>query len=220
MHSSRCATDHPVQPHDLKQRRGTPLVRSPGAPSPKKNRPPTSGPSACWSARALAQGTPRKLVAKGVEREPSSALDTLSAAGFPERRRASPPRWPRSRAAAGYGPARIRAELATHGLPRRTIAAGPRSLRARLGCQRRDVAARRFGQGPARSGMRRKALDFLLRRASTARASRGADVAGAGDRRRSADARPATRRAMAARRPLGAPALRPAGLLSFAAGFD
>ncbi len=107
----------------------------------------------------------RKLSAKGVERQDAEeALDKLNRQDFQNDARFALA-LARSRASAGYGPARIRAELATHGLARDDVAA------ALEGCERnwdesaRELAARRYGNKDLGDPVvRRKAVDFLLRR--------------------------------------------------------
>ena len=65
----------------------------------------------------------RKLVAKGVEREDLDlALDKLRRQDFQNDARFAAA-LARSRSSSGYGPARIRAELAQHGLAREDIGA-------------------------------------------------------------------------------------------------
>ncbi len=107
----------------------------------------------------------RKLVARGVDREElEPALDTLSRQDFQNDDRFANA-LARSRASAGYGPQRIRAELATHGLPRETIAAALEACERDWSEAALELATRRFGgrdlSDPAK---RRKATDFLIRR--------------------------------------------------------
>jgi regulatory protein len=75
----------------------------------------------------------------------------------------------RTRAGNGYGPLRIRAELASHGLGNEAIAAAFSAL-AETGeddwpARARDLAERRFGANPGGGmDMRRRVSDFLVRR--------------------------------------------------------
>ena len=76
----------------------------------------------------------------------------------------------RSRAGAGYGPLRIRAELATHGLGREDIEAALEACERDWAEAARELASRRFGgKDLADPSKRRKAVDFLLRRGFGAR---------------------------------------------------
>lgn len=107
----------------------------------------------------------RKLQAKGLDAdETTAALDVLSRQDFQNDERFAEA-LARTRASSGYGPMRIQAELAQHGLPRETVA---QSLEA---CQRdwlacaTDLVARRYARKDLNDpAVRRKAVDFLLRR--------------------------------------------------------
>jgi len=71
----------------------------------------------------------------------------------------------RSRAAAGYGPAYIRAELATHALPSQLVADALAAVEDDWESIACDLLCRRFGAvPPAGAAARRKAMDLLLRR--------------------------------------------------------
>jgi len=112
----------------------------------------------------------RKLAARGIEPEAAAdAVERMREAGWQDDGRFAAS-LARSRATGGHGPLRIEAELTTHRLDAGTIAAAFESLaadgeadwpqRARDLIERRyDVAA--FADDPA---LRRKAVDFLLRR--------------------------------------------------------
>ncbi len=112
----------------------------------------------------------RKLAARGVEADAAAdAVDRMTEAGWQDDGRFAAS-LARSRALAGHGPLRIEAELSTHRLDGAQIAAALEALaeageadwpaRARDLLERRyDVAA--FADDPA---LRRKAVDFLLRR--------------------------------------------------------
>lgn len=107
----------------------------------------------------------RKLADRGIEREDADeALDKLERQQFQSDDRFAAA-LARSRASAGYGPMRIRAELATHGLSRDLVQAALEACERDWDESARDIAARRFGgKGLADPGRRRKAVDFLLRR--------------------------------------------------------
>ena len=107
----------------------------------------------------------RKLSAKGVEREEADlALDKLNRQDFQNDTRFAAA-LARSRASAGYGPARIRAELATHGLGRDDVAAALEACDRDWDLSARELVARRYANKDlGDSDVRRKAVDFLLRR--------------------------------------------------------
>lgn len=105
-----------------------------------------------------------KLGRRGVESsEIEAALETLSRQDFQNDARFAHA-LARSRLAAGYGPLRIRAELAQHGLDGGLV----EQAIADLGCdwpvQAAELLARRFRRIPVDPSIRRKAVDFLLRR--------------------------------------------------------
>ena len=107
----------------------------------------------------------RKLVAKGVEREDMDlALDKLRRQDFQNDTRFASA-LARSRSSSGYGPARIRAELAQHGLAREDIGAAIDACECDWHAAARDIAQRRYaGKDLGNPDVRRKAVDFLLRR--------------------------------------------------------
>ena len=107
----------------------------------------------------------RKLVAKGVEREDMDlALDKLRRQDFQNDARFASA-LARSRSSSGYGPARIRAELATHGLSREDVAAAIEACERDWDESAREIVARRYGNKDLSDpDQRRKAVDFLLRR--------------------------------------------------------
>ena len=107
----------------------------------------------------------RKLAARGVEAEAASAaIDKLASAGWQDDARFAG-QLVRSRAAAGHGPLRIRAELATHGLAREAIAAAMDGYDGDWLDNARDLVRRRFGAIAADDrAARHKAADLLLRR--------------------------------------------------------
>ena len=107
----------------------------------------------------------RKLTARGVEQEAAvAAVDKMEAAGWQDDGRFAE-QLIRSRAATGYGPVRIRAELGMHGLPREAVAAAMESSETDWPALARDLVHRRFGPTVADDrDLRRKAADWLLRR--------------------------------------------------------
>lgn len=119
----------------------------------------------------------RKLQARGVEaEEAAAALETLAHQGFQDDARFAEA-FVRSRAAAGHGPQRIRAELAARGLARSLIDDALQTIAPDWLGLARSLISRRFPACGADSAQRRRAMDFLLRRgfeAGTARAALGA----------------------------------------------
>jgi regulatory protein len=150
-----------------KRRGNTPSSGSPGAPSTPKDEP-----SAYQRALGLLvrrehsrKELGRKLAAKGLEREDvEPALDILSRQDFQNDTRFAAA-FARSRAAAGYGPGRIRAELAMHALSRDAIAEALDACERDWTDEACDLARRRFGgKDLSDPATRRRATDFLLRR--------------------------------------------------------
>jgi regulatory protein len=117
----------------------------------------------------------RKLAARGVEPEAANAaIEKLADAGWQDDARFAE-QLVRSRAAAGQGPLRIRAELATHGLAREAIAAAMDSHDGDWLDHARDLVRRRFGAiADGDHAARRKASELLLRRGFTAEHVRAA----------------------------------------------
>jgi len=107
----------------------------------------------------------RKLGSKGVAREDMDlALDKLRRQDFQNDARFAAA-LARSRSSSGYGPARIRAELAQHGLAREDIALALAGCDCDWDVLASELAARRFaGMDLSNPELRRKAVDFLLRR--------------------------------------------------------
>lgn len=110
----------------------------------------------------------RKLLARGIsEDDAASAVAKMAGAGWQDDARFAGS-IARTRVNAGYGPLRIRAELASHGIGSETIAhaftaladAGDDNWAARA----RALARRRFDLDGATLAVQRKAADFLLRR--------------------------------------------------------
>ena len=110
----------------------------------------------------------RKLVARGIEAaEAAAAVTRLRDAGWQDDVRFACS-LARSRAASGYGPTYIRAELGTHGLPEQAVAAAFHAL-AEAGEDdwpraAAELVRRRFGAVAGDSARARKAADFLARR--------------------------------------------------------
>ena len=120
----------------------------------------------------------RKLKAKGAEvGQVEATLDELQARGFQDDDRFAQS-LARTRAAAGYGPQRIRAELGTHGIEQGQIEAALDACEVDWDERACDVLARRYAaRDVADPGKRNKALAFLLRRGFDLGASRAAIAA-------------------------------------------
>jgi len=154
-----------LPPSDLLSARGE--VQSTGRRQSRR-------PDATSEQRALALLTRRehsrreligKLTARGIEPQQALAtVDRLAAAGWQDDARFAE-LLVRSRAATGYGPIRIRAELGTHGLDRDAIAAAMESFEGDWFDCARDLVRRRFPPNIAEDrSLQRKAADFLVRR--------------------------------------------------------
>lgn len=107
----------------------------------------------------------RKLKARGVAPDDArAAVEKLKSAGWQDDGRFAET-LVRSRAATGYGPIRIRAELAMHGLDREAVATALAGFDGDWSELARDVVRRRFGGrlGDDR-GQQRKAAELLVRR--------------------------------------------------------
>jgi regulatory protein len=107
----------------------------------------------------------RKLAARGVEPDAArAAIDKLHDAGWQDDTRFAD-NLVRSRASTGYGPIRIRAELATHGLSRDAIAAALERFDGDWSENARELIRRRFGALPTNDRLAcHKAAELLLRR--------------------------------------------------------
>lgn len=107
----------------------------------------------------------RKLTDRGAEPAQSEdALDRLAELGFQDDDRFARA-LARTRAAAGYGPQRIRAELGTHALNSEQIAVALDACETDWPLAARELVARRYpGAKLADPKQRRKAIEFLLRR--------------------------------------------------------
>ena len=107
----------------------------------------------------------RKLTARGVDPEhAAAAVERLAGQGYQDDARFAAS-FARDRTAAGYGPARIRQELGTHGLDAEGCAGALLACEADWTARAEQLIVRRFTPvelaDPAR---RRKAYEFLLRR--------------------------------------------------------
>ena len=106
----------------------------------------------------------RKLTSRGLDvAEAAAAVERLAGEGWQDDSRFAES-LVRSRAGNGYGPIRIRAELATHGLDREAIARAMNGHEGGWPQIARELVRRRFGEGIEDPAVRRKAADFLLRR--------------------------------------------------------
>jgi regulatory protein len=110
----------------------------------------------------------RKLIAGGADaEEANSVTDRLAAAGWQDDMRFADS-LVRSRASAGYGPRRVQAELAVHGINRDTAAAAIEGFEGDWGEVAVDLVRRRFGeQAPHDLATLRRAADLLVRRGFT-----------------------------------------------------
>ncbi len=111
----------------------------------------------------------RKLLARGIAKEDAvAAVGKMAQAGWQDDARFACS-LARTRVGAGYGPLRIRAELASHSLGSDAIEAAFATL-AETGeddwaSRARDLVRRRFGlRADATMALQRKAADFLIRR--------------------------------------------------------
>lgn len=107
----------------------------------------------------------RKLTSKGVEPDQAkTVVDTLSASGWQDDARFAE-LLVRSRASAGHGPVRIRAELGTHALAGEIIAAAMEGFDGDWAENAKDLVERRHPAALVGGrAVQRKAIDFLLRR--------------------------------------------------------
>ncbi|WP_202840241.1 recombination regulator RecX [Luteimonas saliphila] len=107
----------------------------------------------------------RKLTMRGVDPgEVEAAVERLAGEGWQDDARFAES-LVRGRAASGYGPRHVRAELGTHGLDGDAIAAAMGAFEADWTELARDLVRRRFGDaGPRDPVQRRKAAELLMRR--------------------------------------------------------
>lgn len=109
----------------------------------------------------------RKLVARGIEAaEADAAVGKLSDAGWQDDARFAE-LLVRSRAASGYGPLRVRAELGMHGLDQELIAAAIEAYDGDWLENARHLVRRRHGVAPLERAVRLKAAGLLARRGFT-----------------------------------------------------
>ena len=106
-----------------------------------------------------------KLTARGVPAaDARAAVDKLKAAGWQDDARFAE-QLVRSRASAGFGPVRIRAELGTHGLNREAITAAMEGFDGDWNEIARDQVRRRFGATVTQDRiLQRRAAEWLMRR--------------------------------------------------------
>ncbi|MFT4257465.1 MAG: recombination regulator RecX [Pseudoxanthomonas sp.] len=107
----------------------------------------------------------RKLAARGIEAdEARAAVERMAAEGWQDDARFAE-FLVRNRAASGYGPLHVRAELGTHGLDREAIVTAMETFDGDWLEAARDLIRRRFGEaGPKDVAQKRKAADLLSRR--------------------------------------------------------
>lgn len=107
----------------------------------------------------------RKLAVRGIEAEDArAAIEKLAGNGWQDDNRFAASLL-RARAGGGYGPIRIRAELAMHGLDREAVEAALDAFNGDWTHNARALACRRFGEQAFNDrGLQRKAADFLFRR--------------------------------------------------------
>jgi regulatory protein len=116
----------------------------------------------------------RKLAARGVEAdEAREAVDRLAQAGWQDDTRFAES-LVRSRAGAGYGPVRIRAELGLHGLERDAVEAVLAGYEGDWLDNARDLVRRRHGASLDERTMQLKAAAMLARRGFTSAQIRAA----------------------------------------------
>ncbi|MFC5578518.1 regulatory protein RecX [Lysobacter niabensis] len=116
----------------------------------------------------------RKLTSRGMDAaEVDAAVATLARDGWQDDVRFAES-LVRARVSGGYGPMRIRAELATHGLDREAIATALDSFHGDWAEIASDLVRRRYGPVAALDlAQRRKAADFLIRRGFDSASVRG-----------------------------------------------
>lgn len=107
----------------------------------------------------------RKLRSHGADGvEVQAAIEKLAAAGWQDDVRFAAS-LVRTRAASGYGPIRIAAELATHGLGREAVVAALNAYEGDWSANARDLVRRRCGEiAPNDRLAGHKAMDLLVRR--------------------------------------------------------
>lgn len=123
----------------------------------------------------------RKLLARGIGAdEARQAIDALADAGWQDDARFAES-LVRHRANNGYGPVRIRSELAIHGLGQDAVAAAMDSFEGDWQENARALVLRRYGAGLHERGICLKAGHLLIRRGFTTEQARLATCPGACD---------------------------------------
>ena len=117
----------------------------------------------------------RKLTSRGMDAgEVETAVTNLARDGWQNDARFAES-LVRARASSGYGPIRVRAELATHGLDREAIATALETFHGDWAEIASDLVRRRYGPVATLDlTHRRKAADFLIRRGFDTTAVRAA----------------------------------------------
>lgn len=135
-------------------------------------RPPRAVPDPSQKAMALLvrrehsrRDLKRKLGLRGADpAEAEAAVEKLAALGYQDDDRFAAS-FARDRTASGYGPVRIRQELAGHGLSRDQIETALEQCESDWAASARALVDKRFRpEQLADPAKRRKAVDFLLRR--------------------------------------------------------
>ncbi|HEY0662457.1 MAG TPA: regulatory protein RecX [Lysobacter sp.] len=161
---------------------------TPAGGGQKANRRASREPSATQRALGLLtrrehsrKELTRKLTSRGMDAaEVEAAVGKLADAGWQNDARFAES-LVRSRVAGGYGPLRIRAELATHGLDQDAVERAFNSFDGDWAEQARDLVRRRFGPVVDDFAWRRKAADFLIRRGFPSGSVRAAIALDIGD---------------------------------------
>lgn len=124
----------------------------------------------------------RKLGLRGADpAEAEAAIEKLAGLGYQDDLRFGTA-FARDRAHSGYGPVRIRQELAGHGLPRDAVEQAIEACEADWPASARSLIDKRYRpEGLADPARRRKAVDFLLRRGFDQASAYGAVRARAAD---------------------------------------
>lgn len=139
-------------------------ARKPGRRPPRETSPTQRALGLLTRREHSRKELTRKLTSRGMDAtEVEAVVGKLADAGWQDDTRFAASLL-RSRVAGGYGPLRIRAELATHGLDREAIERAFDSFDGDWAEQARDLVRRRFGPVVGDLAWRRKAADFLIRR--------------------------------------------------------
>lgn len=155
--------------------------RKPGRRSPRETSPTQRALGLLTRREHSRKELTRKLISRGMDAaEVEDAVGRLADAGWQNDTRFGESLL-RSRVAGGYGPLRIRAELAIHGLEGEVIGRVLDSFDGDWAEQARDLVRRRFGPVVDDLAWRRKAADFLIRRGFPADNVRAATLFDADD---------------------------------------